>query len=84
MEAEEPTVRVGAIPSEQLRNAHNKKLLLTYYLNISVQAATLSDCRIESNRIESKLFCPTWSALQRSPSDSDVLRISASNVAQFS
>ena len=27
-----------------------KKLLLTYYLNISVQAANLSDCRIESNR----------------------------------
>ena len=26
------------------------KLLLTYYLNIGVQAANLSDCRIESNR----------------------------------
>ena len=35
---------------------HTIKLLLTYYLNISVQAANLSDCRIESNRIESKLF----------------------------
>ena len=41
-------------------------------LNISVQAANLSDCRIESNRknrfgsenrIESKLFCPNWNAL---------------------
>ena len=31
---------------------HAIKLLLTYYLNISVQAANLSDCRIESNRIE--------------------------------
>ena len=31
---------------------HTIKLLLTYYLNISVQAANLSDCRIESNRIE--------------------------------
>ena len=34
------------------------KLLLTYYLNISVQAANLSDCRIES-----KLFCLNWNAL---------------------
>ena len=40
------------------------KLLLTYYLNISVQAANLSHCRIESKkiysvaRIESKLFLP--------------------------
>jgi len=38
-------------------------------LNISVQAANLSDCRIESKkidsvaRIESKLFCPNWNAL---------------------
>jgi len=31
---------------------HTIKLLLTYYLNISVQAANLSECRIESNRIE--------------------------------
>ena len=31
---------------------HTIKLLLTYYLNISVQAANLSDCRIESNGIE--------------------------------
>ena len=29
---------------------HTIKLLLTYDLNISVQAANLSDCRIESNR----------------------------------
>jgi len=29
---------------------HTIKLLLTYYLNISVQAANLSGCRIESNR----------------------------------
>jgi len=35
---------------------HTVKLLLTYYLNISVQAANLSDCRIESNRI--KTFLP--------------------------
>jgi len=43
---------------------HTIKLLLTYYLNISVQAANLLDCRIESKkidsvaRIESKLFWP--------------------------
>ena len=52
---------------------HKIKILLTYYLNISVQAANLSDCRIKSNRknrfgtenrIESKLFCPNWNALQ--------------------
>jgi len=30
------------------------------YLNISVQAANLSDCRIESNR---NFFCPNWNAL---------------------
>ena len=29
---------------------HTIKLLLTYYLNISVQAANSSDCRIESKR----------------------------------
>jgi len=43
-----------------------------YYLNISVEAANLSDWRIESkksirwresNRIESKLSCPNWNAL---------------------
>ena len=34
-----------------------------YYLNISVEAVNLSDCRIESNRMESKLFCPNWNAL---------------------
>ena len=41
---------------------HTIKLLLTYYLNISVQAANLSDCRIESNRIETflpELECST-------------------------
>jgi len=44
---------------------HTIKLLLTYYLNINVQAANLLDCRIESKkkidsvaRIESKLFWP--------------------------
>ena len=37
---------------------HTIKLLLNYYLNISVQAANLSDCRIES-----ELFCPNWNAL---------------------
>jgi len=35
---------------KQLRNAYYKKLLVTYYLNISVQAANLSDYRIESNQ----------------------------------
>jgi len=30
-------------------------------LNISVQAANLSDCRIESNR---NFFCPNWNALR--------------------
>ena len=43
-----------------------------YYLNISVEAANLSDWRIESNRknrfgsenrIDSKLFCRNWNAL---------------------
>ena len=33
-----------------------------YYLNISVEAANLSDWRIESNRIET-FFCPNWNAL---------------------
>jgi len=53
---------------------HTIKLLLTYNLNISVQAENLSDCRIESNRenrfgsenrIESNrnFFCPNWNAL---------------------
>jgi len=41
---------------------HTIKLLLTYYLNISVQAANLLDCRIESNR---NFFCPNWNALVR-------------------
>ena len=43
-----------------------KILLVTYYLDISVQAANLSDCRNESkknrfsteNRIKSKFFLP--------------------------
>ena len=62
-----------AIESYTVKNIDKKtvtqcilqKLLLTYYLNISVQVANLSDCRIESNRkidlvarIESKLFLP--------------------------
>ena len=37
-----------------------QKLLLTYYLNISVQVANLLHCRIESNR---NFFCPNWNAL---------------------
>jgi len=49
----------------------NYRVLLTYYLNISVQAANLLHCRIESkknrfgseNRIESKLFGQNWNAL---------------------
>jgi len=32
---------------------HTIKLLLTYYLNISVQAANLLYCRIESKKIDS-------------------------------
>jgi len=40
---------------------HTIKLLLTYYLNISVQAANLSDCRMESNRIET-FFYLNWNA----------------------
>ena len=39
---------------------YKNKLLLTYYLNISVQAGNLSDCRIESNR---NFFSPNWNAL---------------------
>jgi len=35
------------------------KLLLTYYLNISVQAANLSDCRIESKLFLPELECST-------------------------
>ena len=35
---------------------HTIKLLLTYYLNISVQAANFYQIA-ETNRIESKLFC---------------------------
>ena len=50
---------------------HTIKLLLTYYLNISLQAANLSDCRIESKKIDSiariesnrNFFCPNWKAL---------------------
>ena len=57
---------------------HTIKLLQTYYLNISVQAANLSDCPIESNRkkidsvarIESNrnFFCPNWNALEHTAS----------------
>ena len=36
------------------------KITLNYYLNISVQAANLSDYRIESNR---NFFSPNWNAL---------------------
>ena len=35
---------------KRLRNAYYKKLLLTYYLNISVEAANLSDCQIKSKK----------------------------------
>ena len=50
---------------------HRKETHHHYYLNISVEAANLSDWRIESkknrfgseNRIKSKLFCPNWNAL---------------------
>jgi len=35
-----------------------------YYLNISVEAANLSDWRIKSNRIET-FFSPNWNALLR-------------------
>ena len=50
---------------------HTIKLLVTYYLNISVQAANLLDCRIESNRknrfgSENRIetfFGPNWNAL---------------------
>ena len=45
---------------------HTIKLLLTYYMNISVQAANLLDCRIESNRIET-FFCPNWNAILARP-----------------
>ena len=37
-----------------------------YYLNISVEAANLSDWQIESNRIET-FFCPNWNALPCCP-----------------
>ena len=51
-----------------------RRQALHYYLNISVEAANLSDWRIESNRknrfggenrIESNrnFFCPNWNAL---------------------
>ena len=36
---------------------HTIKLLLIYYLNMSVQAANLSDCRIESKLFLSELEC---------------------------
>jgi len=44
-----------------------KKLLLTYYLNISVHVANLLYCRIEKNRFGSEnrieTFCLNWNAL---------------------
>jgi len=50
---------------------HTLKLLLTYYLNISVQAANLSDCRIESYkkidsvaRIESSRIEPFFARIR--------------------
>jgi len=55
---------------------HTIKLLLTYYLKISVQAANLSDCRIESNRIETylpELLCTTTDT----EGDSDVISVPA-------
>jgi len=55
---------------------HTIKLLLTYYLKISVQAANLSDCRIESNRIETylrELLCTTTDT----QGDSDVISMPA-------
>ena len=60
---------------------HTIKLLLTYYLNISVQAANLSDCRIEPKKIDSvariesnRNFCPNWNALVGSiTNDADYL-----------
>ena len=55
------TTQVGRYQKGKTSYAmHTIKLLLTYYLNISVQAANLSDCRIESNR---SFFCPNWNAL---------------------
>ena len=39
---------------------HTIKLLLAYYLNISVQAANLSDCRIESKKIDSVVRIETF------------------------
>ena len=44
---------------------HTIKLLLTYYLNISVQAANLLDCRIESKLFSPELECSTLEAVLR-------------------
>jgi len=38
---------------------HTMKIFLTYYLNVSVQAANLSDCRIESKLFLPELECCT-------------------------
>jgi len=54
---------------------HTIKLLLTYYLNISVQAANLSDCRIESNR---NFFLPELECSNRHsrpPLESDIYAV---------
>jgi len=46
---------------------HTMKILLTYYLNVSVQAANLSDCRIESKLFFARigmLYCQAaWNSL---------------------
>ena len=64
-----------------------------YYLNISVEAANLSDWRIESNRknrfgsenrIESKLFCPNWNALQGATSLFHALGLSSASAPSHS
>ena len=44
---------------------HTIKLLLTYYLNISVQAANILDCRIESKLFSPELECSTLEAVLR-------------------
>jgi len=47
---------------KQLCNAYYK-ITLTYYLNISVQVANLSDCRIELKKSNRNFFCWNWNAL---------------------
>ena len=44
-----------------------------YYLNISVEAANLSDWRMESNR---NFFCPNWNALPLSCASCNVYIVS--------